>query len=76
MYRTLPEIAKYIGMPLHQVQKYVLEGRIHAVHDGQQFLVNEHQFDLYFKQLEQIREQIEEWKNTPLPPDRDVKDED
>ncbi len=76
MYRTIPEIAEYIGMPVHQVEKYVMEGRIRAVHDGQQFWINESQFALYFEQLEQVKQQIEEWQSEPIPPDRDVKDED
>ena len=76
MYRTIPEIAEHLGMPVQQVQKYVIEGRIRSVHDGEQFLVNQDQFNLYFKQLELVKSQIEEWRNEPLPPDRDIKDED
>ena len=76
MYRTIPEIAVYLGMPTEQVHKYVLEGRIRAVHDGEQLLINESQFGLYFKQLETLKQQIDEWQNEPLPPDRDIKDED
>lgn len=76
MYRTIPEIAEYLGMPATQVQKYVIEGRIRAVHDGQQFLVSQDQFNLYFEQLQTLKRQIDEWRNEPLPPDRDIKDED
>lgn len=76
MYRTIPEISEHLGMPVSQVQKYVMEGRIRAVHDGEQFLVNKDQFNLYFKQLEIVKGQIDEWRSEPLPPDRDIKDED
>ena len=76
MYRTIPEIAEHLGMPVEQVQKYVLEGRIRAVHDGEQFLINQEQFGLYFEQLELLKQQIVEWQNEPIPPDRDIKDED
>ncbi|WP_172372663.1 excisionase family DNA-binding protein [Sporosarcina jiandibaonis] len=76
MYITIQETADYLGMPIEQVQKYVLEGRIRAIHDGEQFLINKDQFGLYFKQLEKLKQQIEDWKNEPLPPDRDIKDED
>ena len=76
MYRTIPEIAEHLGMPVAQVQKYVIEGRIRAVHDGEQFLINEAQFNLYFDQLERVKGQIDDWRNEPLPPDRDIKDED
>lgn len=76
MYITIDEAAEYLGMPVEQVRKYVLEGRIRSVHDGEQYLVNQDQFTLYFEQLERLKQQIEEWKNEPIPPDRDIKDED
>lgn len=76
MYITIEETAEYIGMPIEQVTKYVLEGRIRSVHDGTQFMINRDQFELYFKQLEIAKQEITEWLNEPLPPDRDIKDED
>ncbi|MBE1555299.1 excisionase family DNA-binding protein [Sporosarcina limicola] len=76
MYITIQEAAEYLGMPFEQVQKYVLEGRIRAAHDGEQFLVNRGQFGLYFEQLETLKQQIDDWRNEPIPPDRDIKDED
>lgn len=76
MYITIEETAEYLGMPIEQVTKYVLEGRIRAAHDGKQFMINKSQFELYFKQLEIAKQQMAEWLNEPLPPDRDIKDED
>lgn len=76
MYRTIDDIATWLQMPVEQVQKYVFEGRIRAVDDGEQILINDEQFGNYFEQLEQLKEQIEAWRNEPLPPDRDIKDED
>lgn len=76
MYLTISEAAAHLGMPVDQVQKYVVEGRIRSVHDGEQFLINDAQFELYFKQLEIVKQQISDWHNAPLPPDRDIKDED
>lgn len=76
MYITIPEAAEYLGMPVAQVQKYVIEGRIRSVHDGEQFLINDAQFALYFEQLEVVKQQISVWHNESLPIDRDVKDED
>ena len=76
MYCTIPEIAEHLGMPVPQVEKYVIEGRIREVHDGEQLLINKDQFSLYFKQPEEMKRQIDEWRNEPLPPDRDIKDED
>lgn len=76
MYKSVADTAQDLSMPEHQVMRFVLEGRIRAVHDGQQFLVNSDQFERYFEQLERIKEEIEIWKNTPIPEDIDIKDED
>lgn len=73
MYKTIAETAKHIHMPEEQVMRYVLEGRIHAVDDGEQFLINSQQFNTYFEQLEH---DIDLWKATPIPEDIDIKDED
>jgi len=76
MYLTIEETAEKLGMPVEQVFRYVRNRKIRAVHDGSSWLINEDQFGLYFEQLEQLKLQIEEWRNEPIPPDRDIKDED
>lgn len=76
MYITIEEAAEHLGMSIGQIQKYVREGRIRSVHDSEQFLINKAQFALYFEQLEALKQQIDDWRNEPLPPDRDIKDED
>lgn len=72
----MSETAKDISMPEEMVLRYIYEGRIKAVHDGEQFLINSAQFETYHEQLKQIKEEIELWRNTPIPEDIDVKDED
>lgn len=76
MYMTVPETAAFLSMPEEQVTRYVLEGRIRAVHDGEQYLVNTSQFDTHFQQLELAKQALEEWQMTPIPDDVDIKDED
>ncbi|MGM0896782.1 MAG: helix-turn-helix domain-containing protein [Bacillota bacterium] len=76
MYMTVPETAAFLSMPEEQVNRYVLEGRIRAVHDGEQYLINTSQFETHFQQLEVEKLEQEEWNNTPIPNDVDVKDED
>lgn len=76
MYITISETAEHLGMPVEQVRKYVFEGRIRSIHDGEQYLINRDQFGLYFEQLEIIKSQMDEWRSEPIPPDRDIKDED
>ena len=76
MYMTVSETAAYLSMPEEQINRYVLEGRIRAVHDGEQYLINTSQFEAHFQQLEQAKQELEEWRNTPIPNDIDIKDED
>lgn len=76
MYKTLEDTAIDLSMPEEQVLRYVYEGRIRSVYDGDQLLINSSQFSTYFDQLERIKEEIEIWRNTPVPEDIDVKDED
>ena len=76
MYKTVEATAVDLGMPQSQVLQYIYNGQIRAVFDGEQFLINSAQFDTYHEQLARIKEEIEIWKNTPIPEDMDVKDED
>lgn len=76
MYMTVPETAAFLSMPQEQVNRYILEGRIKAVHDGEQYMVNTSQFETHFQQLEQAKAELAEWKATPIPDDVDIKDED
>ena len=76
MYKTVEDTAVDLGMPHSQILQYIYNGQIRAVFDGEQFLINSAQFDTYHEQLARIKEEIEIWKNTPIPEDMDVKDED
>ncbi|ANU27358.1 helix-turn-helix domain-containing protein [Planococcus versutus] len=76
MYMTIQETAAFLSMSEEQVNRYVLEGRIRTVHDGEQYMINTSQFDTHFKQLEQAKHALEEWRATPIPDDVDIKDED
>ena len=76
MYKSVEDTAVDLGMPQSQVLQYIYNGQIRAVFDGEQFLINSAQFDTYHEQLARIKEEIEIWRNTPIPEDMDVKDED
>lgn len=76
MYMTVQDTAAFLSMPEEQVQRYVLEGRIRAVHDGEQYMISASQFDSHFQQLELAKQELEEWRATPIPEDIDIKDED
>lgn len=76
MYLTVQETAEYLNMDITTVSAFVLQGRIRALHDGEQYLINKEQFTTHFEQVEKYRMMIEEYLATPIPEDIDVKDED
>lgn len=76
MYLTIEETADYLSLHESKVTALILQGKIRAVHDGQQFLINKEQFTTHFEQVDKYRLMIQEYLNEPIPEDIDVKDED
>ena len=76
MYLTIEETADYLSLHESKVTALILKGKIRAVHDGQQFLINKEQFTTHFEQVDKYRLMIQEYLNEPIPEDIDVKDED
>ncbi|WP_082235158.1 excisionase family DNA-binding protein [Halobacillus massiliensis] len=76
MYLTINETAEYLDVPVTYVERLIQTGKIRAVHDGEQELINKQQFDTYFQQIEKYREMINDYLSEPLPKDRDIRDED
>ncbi|WP_249872621.1 excisionase family DNA-binding protein [Oceanobacillus saliphilus] len=76
MYLSIQETAEYLSMEETKVSALILQGRIRAIHDGEQYLINKAQFTTHFEQVEKYRHMIEEYLNEPIPEDVDVKDED
>ena len=76
MYITVKEAAEYLEMPEQQVRSFVHQGRIRAVHDGDQFLINKDQFTTHMEQVEKYRKLMQDYWSEPIPEDIDVKDED
>lgn len=58
------------------VRAYVLQGKIRAVYDGENYLINKEQFTTYFEQVEKYKKLIQAYLEEPIPEDIDVKDED
>lgn len=76
MYLTIEETANYLEMETSTILSYVIERRIRAVHDGEQYLVNQEQFTTHFEDVKKYRQMIIDYLNEPIPEDIDVKDED
>lgn len=76
MYLTIKEAAEYLNMPEAQVESLILQKRVRAVYDGEQYLLYNDQFKTHFEQVEKYKKLVEEILNEPIPEDFDVKDED
>lgn len=76
MYLTIKETAEYLGIEEADIRSLVLQNRIRAVHDGENYLINKEQFTTHLEQVEEYKERIKAYFNEPLPEDPDVKDED
>ena len=76
LYLTIKETAEFLSLPESYIEKLIQQNRIRAVHDGEQFLINQEQFNTHLEQMENMKKLIEEYLNEPIPEDLDVKDED
>ncbi|GIO25305.1 excisionase family DNA-binding protein [Oceanobacillus sp. J11TS1] len=76
MYLTIKETAAYLALDESIVRAYVLQGKIRAIYDGENYLINKQQFTTYFEQVEKYRKLIQAYLDEPIPEDIDVKDED
>ncbi|GAA0327625.1 helix-turn-helix domain-containing protein [Bacillus carboniphilus] len=76
MYLTVKEIAEYLSLEESYIENLILQKKIRAVHDGEQYLVNKEQFNLHLEQMEQYKKLMAEYLSEPIPEDSDVKDED
>ncbi|AIX07627.1 MULTISPECIES: excisionase family DNA-binding protein [Bacillus] len=76
MYLTIEETAEYTNLSEDYIKSLVLEGKIRAVHDGEQFLIYKEQFETHLEQLENYKALVQEILNEQIPEDIDVKDED
>ena len=76
IYLNLNEAAEYLSISEEKLKRLIVQGRIRAIHDGNQYLLNKEQFNTHLRQMEKYKELAEEYYNEPVPEDRDIKDED
>ncbi|CAM3905558.1 excisionase family DNA-binding protein [Lederbergia lenta] len=76
MYLTMEETAEYLQFPVAFIENLIQQGKIRALHDGENYLINKEQFNDHLEQLEKYKKQLAEWQAEPLPEDMDIKDED
>lgn len=77
MYLTVEETADYLSVSIPYLENLILQGKIRFVYDADGVvLVSKEQFNTHFEQLEKYKILVEEWRNEPIPEDKDIKDED
>lgn len=76
MYLTIEETSEYLSIAQSSIHSFIVHGRIRAVHDGEQYMINKDQFSTHLEQVEKYKLMIQEYLNEQLPEDIDVKDED
>lgn len=76
MYLTVKETAEYLSLPETTIESLILQKRIRAVHDGEQYLIYKEQFNSHFRHLETYKQLVDELMSEPIPDDLDVRDED
>ena len=76
MYLTITEAAEYLQMKESYIKGLIQEGKIRALFDGEQYLLNKEQFTEHMRQVEKLKKEYIEYMSEPLPEDIDIKDED
>ena len=76
IYLSLIEAAEYLSISEEKLRTLIDQGKIRAIHDGNEYLLNKEQFNTHIRQMEKYKELVEEYYNEPIPNDRDIKDED
>ncbi len=76
MYLTVKETAEYLSTTEGYIENLILQRKIRAIYDGEQYLIYKEQFNTHLDQVEKYKKLVEEILNEPIPDDLDVKDED
>ncbi|MFM1653459.1 excisionase family DNA-binding protein [Brevibacillus sp. B_LB10_24] len=76
MYLTVKETAAYLDLPESFILEKISEGRIRAVHNGEEYMINKEQFHFHLEQIKKLKEFEREEKFEPIPESYDYKDED
>lgn len=76
MYLTIEKTAEYLNVSVSKVYRLIREKQVRTIQVDDELLLNKEQFNLFMKEMEKQKEALEEYLNTPIPEDIDIKDED
>lgn len=76
MYLTVEKTAEYLEIEMSEITRLIREKQIKYITVDNEILINKNQFTLFLKTKEKMLKELEEYLNTSLPEDIDIKDED
>lgn len=76
MYLTIGQTAEYLDLDISEITRFIFEKQIRYITVDGEILINKEQFNFFLKQREKYIKELEEFLQTPLPEDIDIKDED
>lgn len=75
-YLTVEETAAYLELPETFILEKIHQGKIRALHDGYEYVINKEQFNHHMEEMRKLREFEEAARHETVPESYDVKDED
>ncbi|MBF0780223.1 MULTISPECIES: helix-turn-helix domain-containing protein [unclassified Granulicatella] len=76
MYLTISQTAEYLHLDVSEIVRLIREKQIRYVRVDDDILIYKEQFNLFLKERERYLKEYQDYLNTPLPDDIDIKDED
>ncbi|MEG2293913.1 MAG: excisionase family DNA-binding protein [Carnobacterium sp.] len=76
MYLTIEETAEYLNLSISDIERLIREKQIRTLSDGETLLIYKEQFNLFIKEMEKAKKELEDYLAEPIPEDIDIKDED
>ena len=76
MYLTIEQTAEYLNLPVNEIIRLIREQQIRTLVVDDEVLIYQQQFNLFLREIEKKKRERDEYYQTPIPEDPDVKDED
>lgn len=76
MYLTVEQTAEYLDVSVSEIYRLIRENQVRYLDVDGEVMLYQEQFNLFLKERERQLTAYEEYLNTPIPEDKDIKDED
>lgn len=76
MYLTVEETAEYLDVSVSEIYRLIREKQVRFLTVDDEIMLYQEQFNLFIKERERQLLAYQEYLNTPIPEDKDIKDED